>query len=101
MARVTRSLEDCEETLEVPLPLVISVLADINEPRISSVTQILKAGRKHKEIIELEDLGIDLSGNQKITTLSNLAPENDRKQIVVKTVPELLTALQAEGFIGR
>jgi electron transfer flavoprotein beta subunit len=101
MVRITRSLEDMEEVLEVQLPLVISVLGDINEPRIPSVTQILKAGRKPKEIIELDDLGIELSGAMKTTTLSSLAPENDRKRVAVKTVTDLVSALQAEGFIGR
>jgi len=101
LARITRSLEDSEEVLEVQLPLVVSVLGDINEPRIPSVTQILKAGRKPKEIIDLDDLDLDLSGDKRITTLSNLAPENDRKRAMVKTVPDLLSVLQAEGFIGR
>jgi len=101
LARITRSLEDSEEVLEVQLPLVVSVLGDINEPRIPSVTQILKAGRKPKEIIELDDLDIELSGDKKITTLSDLAPENDRKRVMVKTITDLVSALQAEGFVGR
>jgi electron transfer flavoprotein beta subunit len=101
IARITRSLEDSEEVLEVQLPLVVSVLADINEPRIPSVTQILKAGRKPKEILDLDDLEIDIAGQKRISTLSNLAPETDRKRVAVKTVNDLITALQAEGFVGR
>lgn len=100
LARITRSLEDQEELLEVQLPLLVSVLGDINEPRIPSVTQILKAGKKPKEIIELDDLDLDLSG-PKITTLSSLAPENDRKRIAVETVTDLVSVLQAEGLAGR
>lgn len=99
-ARVTRSLEDGEETLEVGLPLVVTVLGDINEPRIPSVTQILKAGKKPKEIFELSDLDLTLPG-QSISTLSNLAPENARKQIAVKNVEDLLAALKTEGLVGR
>ncbi len=101
LVRITRSLEDIEEVLEVQLPLVVSVLGDINEPRIPSVTQILKAGRKPKEIMGLDDVDIELSGANKITTVSSLAPENDRKRTAVKTVTDLVSALQAEGFIGR
>ena len=101
LARITRSLEDSEEVLEVQLPVVVCVLGDINEPRISSVTQILKAGRKPQEIIELSDLDLDLSAAKKVTTLNNLAPENDRKRVAVKTVEDLVSALQAEGFMGR
>jgi electron transfer flavoprotein beta subunit len=101
IARITRSLEDSEEVLEVSLPVVVSVLGDINEPRIPSVTQILKAGRKPKEILELDDLDIELPDDKTITTLSSLAPETDRKRVVVKSVAELVSALQTEGFGGR
>lgn len=101
VARITRSLEDCEELLEVQLPVVVTVKGDINEPRIPSVSQILKAGRKPKEILDLDDLGIEIAGDKKISTLSNLAPETNRKRVAVKSVSDLITALQAEGFVGR
>lgn len=96
----TRSLEDCDEVLEVPLPAVVSVLADINEPRIPSVTQILKAGKKPKEVLELDELGLDLPAAP-VETLSNLAPETQRKRVVVKTVDELLQNLATEGVVRR
>jgi electron transfer flavoprotein beta subunit len=92
-ATVTRSLEDCEELLEAQLPLVVSVMADINEPRIPSVSQILKAGRKPKEILEL-----DVTGDGLINTVSNLAPEMKRKQIEVESIEKLLKILESEGF---
>lgn len=98
-ARVTRSLEDCEQILEVALPAVIMVSSDINTVRIPSVTQILKAGKKPRENIEAQDLGIPLPAAQ-VETLSNLAPEMQRKQIVVKTVQDLIKALADEGFRG-
>lgn len=100
-ALVTRQLEEVEEVLEVGLPAVVSVLADINEPKIPSVTKILKAGRKPKEVFDQDDLGGDLPASSAMKTLSNLAPEQDRKCIVVKDVAELLAALRAEGHIGR
>lgn len=100
-AVVTRSLEDCEEVLEVELPAVITVLADINEPRIPSVTQILKAGKKPKEVVEFEDMELDLPGEGPIVMQSNLAPESERKGIVVESVDELISALKSEGVIGR
>jgi electron transfer flavoprotein beta subunit len=96
IATIIRSLDDCEEVIEADLPLVVSVMADINEPRIPSVSQILKAGRKPKEILELV-----ITGNSQIETISNLAPEMQRKQITVKTAEELLKALKTEGLIGR
>jgi len=95
-ATVTRSLEDCEEVLEAELPIVVSVIADINEPRIPSVSQILKAGRKPKEILEL-----DVTGDSMLETISNLAPEMQRKRIEVETVKKLLRYLEIEGIIRR
>ncbi len=100
-AKVTRQLEDGEEVLEVTLPVVVSVLGDVNEPRIPSVTQILKAGRKPKEILELDDLDIEVSDEKTVNTLNALAPETDRKQIPVKNVSDLVAALQAEGYARR
>jgi len=93
---VTRSLEDCEEVLEAELPIVVSVMADINEPRIPSVSQILKAGRKPKEILEL-----NVTGDSMLETLSNLAPEMQRKQIEVETIEKLLKVLDNEGLLRR
>ncbi len=98
-AVITRSLEDGEEIIETSLPVVVSVLGDINEPRIPSVTQILKAGKKPKEVLELEDLELNLTGLPEIKTLSNLAPETDRKQVKISTVEELIKALKTEGVI--
>lgn len=95
-ATVTRSLEDGEEVLEAELPIVVSVMADINEPRIPSVSQILKAGRKPKEILEL-----DVKGKSMLETLSNLAPEMQRKQIEVETIEKLLKVLDNEGLLRR
>lgn len=99
-AVVTRSLEDCDEIIEVTLPAVITVLSDINEARIPSVTQILKAGKKPKEVLELDEIDIEVPA-AKLDTLSNVAPESQRKRVVVKSVEELLQALAAEGVIRR
>mgnify|MGYP000947691026 CR=1 FL=1 len=100
-AKITRQLEDEEELLEVQLPVAVSILGDSNEPRIPSVTQILKAGRKPQEILGLGDLDIELSGEKTVMTLSALAPETDRKRIFLNSAGELVAALQANGFIGR
>ncbi len=99
-ARITRVLEDREEIVEVELPVVVCILADINEPRIPSVSQILKAGKKHKEIIEIDDLTMETSG-RRIETISNLAPETARKREPVNTCGALCAVLEKEGFWAR
>lgn len=97
--RVTRLLDDEEEIVELPLPAVISVVAGINEPRIPSVTQILKAGKKPMELMTMDDMQYQVE--KQVDTISNLAPDSERRQIRVNSVPELVQALKAEGIIGR
>ena len=99
--KVVRSLEDCEEVVESELPVVISVVSDINEVRIPSVTQILKAGKKPKEVVTPDELGVDIAAKPAVVTDSNLAPESERKGIAVKSAEELVKALTSEGLIGR
>lgn len=99
-AQVVRVLEDCEEVVEVKLPAIITVLSEINEPRIPSVTQILKAGKKPKHFLDLDELDVSLDHSNPIITLSNLAPESNRKRIVVKDSAELIEVLKSENLIG-
>lgn len=99
--KITRSLEDSEEIIEMEMPAVVSVIAGINEPRIPSVSQILKAGKKPKEVLELDELEDKIDDNELIKTLSNMAPESTRKRITVKSLDEIIDVLKSEGFIGR
>ncbi|HHV76394.1 MAG TPA: electron transfer flavoprotein subunit beta/FixA family protein [Syntrophothermus lipocalidus] len=97
---VTRSLEDGQEVLEVTLPAVLTVVADLNQPRIPSVTQILKAGKKPRKVVSAQEL-LGAVPTPKVTTLSNLAPEIERKKIQVGSANELVQKLRAEGLLGR
>ncbi len=106
LLRATRNMDDCLEVVEVELPAVVTVLSEINEARIPAVTQILKAGRKPKEVLSLADLGVSAAslGNQ-VRTLSNKAPLQERKQIIFKedadaAVAKLVLALKADGAVG-
>lgn len=101
LLRATRSLEDGEEIVEVNLPAVVTVISGINEPRIPSVTQILKAGKKPKEVLEPEDLDLQMPSEAQVISLSNLAPESERKRAALKTVDELVQVLKNENMIGR
>jgi electron transfer flavoprotein beta subunit len=104
--KAVRSLEDYLEDVEVDLPALVTVVSEINEPRIPAVTQILKAGRKPKKVFRPEDLGIQLGefGFQ-VETISNLAPIQNRKGILfkegAKDTPALVKALEEEGLLRR
>ena len=94
-AHLVRSLDDRFETFEVALPAVVIVEAGLNEPRIPSVTQVLKAGKKPKEVLSLKELGLTLKGGI-IETRSNLAPDLNRKGIKLESIEALAEVLKAE-----
>jgi electron transfer flavoprotein beta subunit len=102
-----RSMDDMLETLTAPLPAVVTVVSEINEPRVPTLMNIMKAGKKPVTEYTLADLGLDTAGAaaQK-AVLSNLAEEQDRKHIVIEGDPAtqaagLVDALIKEGVLGR
>src|SRR5271166_4087150 len=56
--RATRKLADCTEVATVKGPVVVSVLSQINKPRIPSLKQVLAASKKPNEEIKITDLGL-------------------------------------------
>lgn len=98
-----RSLEDRVDVVESPLPAVVSVVSEINEPRYPTLLQIMQAGKKPVEEIGPEQLGEEepvasvkasvakaQSMNRKRILFEGPAPETARK---------LLDALAAEGVL--
>ena len=107
--RAVRDLEDALEVIEVDLPAVISVTSELNTPRLPPLSAILKAGRKPLHTWGPDDLGVTAgsvgTGVSTIEVLSNLAPAQDRKEIVFEDadegIAELVKALQREGVLER
>ena len=105
--RCERSMDDMIETLEAPFPVAVTVVSEINEPRIPSLMNIMKAGKKPVTEFTLADLGLDAgaAAAQK-AILSNLAEEQDRKHIMLEgdaaaQAAGLVDALIKEGVLGR
>ena len=72
---VERTLEDVVETVEVPLPAVVSVSPDIALPRIPGMKDILAAGKKPMNVA-----GADAAVDGAIDVVSCKAPDQaDRK----------------------
>lgn len=98
-ARVQRSLEDVVETLEVPLPAVFSVIADMNEPRIPSMKDILGAGKKPSNVVTFDEIAYT-DAPEAVEVVSTLAPEKkDRACTVVEggdAAEQLLAAVRAQ-----
>lgn len=107
--RAARDMENSLEIVECDLPVVVSVTSELNTPRLPPLTAILKAGRKPIREWTLADLGIhadEIGGKAaQIEVLSNLAPEQERKNEMLKGTPEeqvdaLLRALEREGVLA-
>lgn len=107
MVTVERSMDDMIETLQAPLPAAVTVVSEINEPRIPGLMQIMKAGKKPLTEFSLADLGLDAgAAGPRKAVLSNLAEEQDRKHIIIEgdaaaAAAGLVDALVKEGVLGR
>ena len=102
-----RKLEDGVEVVKVQGPTVVTVLSDINTPRIPGMKQILSAKKKPSEELALADL---VAADQLASgvTVKNVGPSiQDRKQIrinangesVQEAVEKLIQTLRANKDI--
>ncbi|MEN6566304.1 MAG: electron transfer flavoprotein subunit beta/FixA family protein [Veillonellales bacterium] len=101
----TRKLGECTETIEIKGPAVISVLPEINKPRIPSLKQVMAAAKKPSAEIKVSDLGLapdDLE--PKVVVLSDAGYVMNRKNILFKeasqadNVAKLVANLAQEGI---
>jgi len=92
--------------VESALPALVVVTSGINEPRIPSLMQILKAARKPLQEWNAATLGFtdaDLAQND-VQVISNLAPVELRKKILFESkleenVDNLVNNLIKEGVL--
>jgi electron transfer flavoprotein beta subunit len=106
--RVERKLEDVVEVLESPLPAIISVTREINQPRIPTTMQIMKVPLTKIKTIAPGELGLSEVKDKEddISVLEKLEPARmaSRKGIKVEGAPEevaekLIDALKKEGVL--
>lgn len=74
VAHVERTVGIVVERLDVPLPAVLSVAADMNTPRIPSMKDILGAGKKPSRVLSLDEVGYE-AADELVEMVSTLAPE--------------------------
>ena len=96
-ATVTREIDGGNERVEIPLPAVITADLRLNEPRYSTLPNIMKAKKKPFEITTPEALGVDVSVGLK--TLKMTEPPKRTAGIKVATVAELVACLKNEGVL--
>jgi electron transfer flavoprotein beta subunit len=75
---VRRSVEESNEEYEISLPCVLSLTADINTPRLSSMKAILAAGKRPMDVVSF-----DQAPAPSTETLQVFAPDKTARQGVV------------------
>ncbi len=96
-ASVVREVDAGLETLDIELPGVITTDLRLNEPRFIKLPDIMKAKSKPMETLQLVDLGVESGDHLKVT---HYAPPPKRSRgVMVKDVPELVSALKAKGLL--
>ena len=96
--------EGGQETVEVPLPVVVSVAKEINEPRYPSFMGIRKASRASIPVLGRDDLVVGHSSATRWTELDKQEPERVQVKIfegdsVEEKAAQLADALMAEKVI--
>ena len=96
-ATVKREIDGGLETLEMPLPLVITTDLRLNEPRYATLPNIMKAKKKPLEVIKPDALGVDVT--PRLTTLKVVEPPKRKGGGKVADVAELVAKLRNEAKV--
>src|SRR5271169_668012 len=96
-ATVTREIDGGLETLEIPLPLVITADLRLNEPRYATLPNIMKAKKKPLDIVKPDALGVDVT--PRLTTLKVVEPPKRKGGGKVADVKELVAKLRTEAKV--
>ena len=94
---VKREIDGGLETLEIPLPLVITVDLRLNEPRYATLPNIMKAKKKPLDVVKPDALGVDVT--PRLATLKVVEPPKRRGGGKVADVKELVAKLRNEAKV--
>jgi electron transfer flavoprotein beta subunit len=96
-AVVTREVDGGLETIETPVPLVITADLRLNEPRYATLPNIMKAKKKPLETTNPAALGVDVA--PRVATLKVVEPPKRKGGGKVADVKELVTKLRSEAKV--
>jgi electron transfer flavoprotein beta subunit len=102
--RAERSLEDRIDRVACPLPALVTVTQEINEPRLPPLLQVMGAGSKPRGRLEVDPAALEASATRRLCTT---APPTARKRVEVTgdglraTVLDLARRLAHEGVLDR
>lgn len=89
--QATREVDDGLETLEFPLPAVISTDLRLNTPRYPTLPNIMKSKQKPLQVVTLSELGIDEKPHTRTLRVSE--PPTRKSGVKVTSLDELVTAI--------
>lgn len=96
-AKVTREVDGGLETLQLPLPAVVTVDLRLNTPRYASLPGIMKARKKELKELPAESLGVDVQ--PKLTVIKLDPPPKRTAGRKVASVQELVQVLHNEAKV--
>ena len=96
-AKVVREIDGGLETIELPMPAVITTDLRLNEPRYPTLPNIMKAKKKPLDVIELAETGVDVAKRQTVLNVSS--PEERSAGVIVGSVAELVDKLKNEAKV--
>ena len=96
-AKVVREVDGGLETVETPLPAVVTVDLRLNTPRYASLPGIMKARKKELKEIPVDSLGVDVKPRLKVLKLD--PPPKRQAGRKVGSVQELVQVLHNEAKV--
>lgn len=96
-ARVTREVDGGLQKVKVALPAIITTDLRLNQPRYTTLPNIMKAKKKKIHELSLEDLGI--SQKSPLVTLKVEEPSKKQGGVMVGSVAELVDKLRNEAKV--
>jgi len=96
-ATVTREIDGGLETIEVPLPAVLTADLRLNEPRYATLPNIMKAKKKPLETTNPAALGVDVT--PRLKTLKVAEPAKRTAGIKVADAADLVMKLKTEAKV--
>ncbi|MCB9996003.1 MAG: electron transfer flavoprotein subunit beta/FixA family protein [Rhodospirillales bacterium] len=96
-ATVTREIDGGLETLKIKLPAIITADLRLNEPRFTSLPNIMKAKQKPCDTFTPDDLGVSIE--QRYKTLKVSDPPARKPGVKVGSVEELVDKLRNEAKV--
>ncbi|MDO4681946.1 MAG: electron transfer flavoprotein subunit beta/FixA family protein [Lautropia sp.] len=94
---VTREVDGGLETVQMPLPAVVTTDLRLNEPRYVTLPNIMKAKKKPLDKLTPADLGVDPA--PRLKTLKVAEPAGRKAGVKVASVDELINKLKTEAKV--